>query len=171
MRRGTHLHAPELAPPFGFIFVWHGIEKKQQQNMLLLLIYFIAGFKISPECCAISSHTFVIWCCGMIWIKCCKTFCCVFQYQAVQKGTNMGSRVWWLAKFAWCDDTWKPSIMCINRHLCQLEIVQPVEFCRDSLHFTDMVAVCQCWHLCWELPTTVLGYFRNYSYNQSCYEQ
>ena len=48
-QHGTHLYVHDFAPLFGFLFVWRGIEKKQQ-NMLLLLIYFIARFETSTKC-------------------------------------------------------------------------------------------------------------------------
>ena len=54
-------------------------------------------------------------CSLVLWyelMKSSETFCCVFQYQTVGRGNQHGgqSRIWWLAKLAWYDITWKPSI-------------------------------------------------------------
>ena len=46
--RGTLLYAHDFALLLGFLFVWRDGEK--QQNLLLLLIYFIAKFEILTEC-------------------------------------------------------------------------------------------------------------------------
>ena len=90
----TYTHTILPRPSFPFCTVQYR-EKRKQQNMLLLLIYFIAGFKISTECvCKYFCHSVVvIWYCGILG------------------RAKWRSRVWWLAKLDWYDVTWKPSIV------------------------------------------------------------
>ena len=76
-------------PALWFPFFMARYEEKQQ-NLLLLLTYFIEGCEISTECVFwYSCHSVVIWYCDMNWIKSNKTFCCIFLSPAMQRETNM----------------------------------------------------------------------------------
>ena len=82
---------------------------EKQPKLLELLIYFLEGFEISSGCvCWHSCHSVAIG--NVIWTKWTFAEHVVILPPCAESKPTWRSQVWWFAKFARYDVTWKPSI-------------------------------------------------------------
>ena len=115
-RRGTHLYAHDFATPLGFLFVWGGIEKNNKKR----LNFWFTLWKELLEILIFLSRSYNL----VLWYELNKKFWDILLYFPiplhVKRKPTWRLRAWWLAKLAWYDVTWKPSIVNSNIKLaCQ----------------------------------------------------
>ena len=109
-QHSTHLYVHNFALPHGFLFVLHGIEKNNKTPF-----YFLSPswqkLKFQPSVCTFILVTLCNFGIVVRTLKFRDIFLCFpIPHHAKWKPT-WRSKVQWLAKSAWCDVTWKPSIV------------------------------------------------------------
>ena len=106
VRTNTRTILPCPLFPFCIVRYW-----EKQQNTVLFLNSFMTEIKIATKCeYYYSCHSIWFCTCGMNSIKSFETFSCVFLYRTCEEETNMAVESAMIAKSAWYDVTWKPSM-------------------------------------------------------------